>query len=67
MEIKIELIKLGKTQRNLIMELQKLGYKISPGDMSAIISGALNTPKAKSVLEDTEKIINKWKEDSDAE
>lgn len=67
MEIKLELIKLGKRQKDVVFELQKLGYKVSPADMSSILSGYLKTPKAEKIIEESEKIIEKWKEDSDAE
>lgn len=63
MEIKIELIRLGKRQTDLIPELRKLGHKVSAPEMSAFISGSIKTPKSKAVLEDAEKIIAKWGEE----
>ena len=61
MEIKIELLKLKKRQVDLIAELQKLGHKVTPADLSSYLSGALKTPKAEAVIEDSERIIEKWK------
>jgi len=60
LEIKIELLKLNKRQADLAAELRKNGYKVSPQDISSYLSGAIQTPKSKLVLEEAEKIIAKW-------
>lgn len=65
MEIKIELMKLNKKQRDLVSELQKLGYKVGPADMSAAINGYLNTPKGEKIIEESEKIIERWKSENE--
>ena len=53
-------MKLGKKQVDLIPELRKLGHKVCPAEMSAFLSGSLQTPKSKAILEDAEKIIEEW-------
>lgn len=61
MELKIELVKLGKRQTDLISELRERGYKINPPDISAYLSGYIVTPKSQEVLNECERIIEKWK------
>lgn len=61
MELKIELVKLGKRQIDLVSELRERGYKINPPDISAYISGYIVTPKSQEVLKECERIIEKWK------
>lgn len=63
MELKIELMKLGKRQKDLIPELREKGYKVNPGDMSAYLSGYIVTPKSQEVLKECENIIERWKAD----
>ena len=67
LEIKIELLKLGKKQSDLLPELRKLGHKVCPADISSYLSGNIQTPKSKLVLEDAEKIIAKWGEENNEE
>ena len=66
MEIKIELLKLGKRQKDLIAELRGRGFKVSPSDFSCMVNGYLQTPKAEKVLAESEVIINEWKESAEA-
>lgn len=63
MELKIELVKLGKRQIDLISELRERGYKINPPDISAYLSGYIVTPKSQEVLKECENIIEGWKAD----
>lgn len=65
MELKIELMKLKKTQKDLIAELQNNGIKVTPAEMSIAINGIMNTPKGKMLVTETEKIIERWKVDEE--
>lgn len=61
MEIKIELMRLKKTQKDLITELQNSGIRVTPCEMSNSLNGVLKTDKAETLINESEKIIEKWK------
>lgn len=62
MEYKIELLKLGKRQIDLISEINSrdFGLKCSVQDMSYALKGT-ERPKYDKIREASEKIINEWK------
>ncbi|MBQ1984844.1 MAG: hypothetical protein II230_00875 [Clostridia bacterium] len=62
MEYKIELLKLGKTQVDLINEINSrdLGFKSSVQDMSYALKGT-SRPKYDKIRAASENIINEWK------
>lgn len=64
MEIKIELMRLKKTQKDLITELQSNGIKVTPAEISNSLSGVLKTEKAEMLISESERIIEKWKEEN---
>lgn len=52
----------GKTQVWLIHKLAEKGVSVSPSDMSYILSGVLNTPKAQKVIELCGEILDETEE-----
>ena len=60
MEYKIELLKLGKTQRDLILELKDRGIICTPPEMSTALSGVVR-PKFDAIRKASEEIIAEWK------
>lgn len=60
MNTKIELIKLGKKQNDLVLALNERGFKATPAFVSTVISGALDTPKAQSARIAISEIIQEW-------
>lgn len=64
MDIKVELIKLGKKQVDLLEEIRKRGYpRLLPCQISGYINGLVLGPQADSVLELCREIIHEWKEE----
>ena len=61
MEIKIELMRLGKKQVDLCKELNKRGIKCCRSDLSYALND-LPRPKYDQLREESEKIVNEWKE-----
>ena len=61
MEIKVELIRLNKKQQDLIIELNKRGVNCSQQEVSCALRG-LPRPKFDKIREESERIINEWKE-----
>lgn len=60
MEYKIELMKLGKTQRDVVKALADKGITTSTPDLCAALKG-LPRPKYEMLRSETEKIIDEWK------
>ena len=64
MNIKIRLLQLGKKQVDLLEELHKRGYRtISRQSLSDMINKRLNTPKAFTIRELCDKILDEWEEE----
>lgn len=64
MDIKVRLVKLGKTQVNLLRVLHERGYKsLCPPTLSAIINMKLNTPQACRVRSEINDILKEWEND----
>ena len=62
MDIKIELLKLGKRQVDLLEEIRKRGFvRLYPCQLSDYIGGRNVSPQAKTVLLLCEQIIDEWK------
>ena len=62
MEYKVELLRLGKKQLDLVKEInsRNLGYKCNIVEMSNAVNGAPR-PKFDKIRADAETIINEWK------
>ena len=59
--IKIRLLQIGKTQRWVVNELRKAGYKrMDPPYLSAIINGDYHTEHTETVLDKIEEIIKPY-------
>ena len=56
--IKERLSNLGKTQVWLLRKLRDVGLEVQPPQLCNIINGNYTYPKAKSVLEECEKILS---------
>lgn len=63
METKVRLVKIKKSQRELLNELKKRGFTIYEGELSEMLSGEKKTPKTKIILKECNKIINEWKKE----
>jgi hypothetical protein len=60
-QLKVRLVKLGKSQNNLLLEVRKKGYpKLSQPAFNAYINRSLVTPQAEKVMEAAENIIKEW-------
>lgn len=57
-EIKSRMAKVGMSQVDMILELQKRGFAVQPPMMSAILRGVYTYPKAKQILAECENILN---------
>lgn len=64
MEYKIELLKLGKTQRDLIKGLASRGIITNPPEMSTALSGVAR-PKFDDIRKASEEIIAEWKSEAE--
>lgn len=62
MEYRLELMKLGKKQVDLVKTINSrdLGYSVTVTEMSMALSG-LARPKLEKIRHDSEKIIDEWK------
>lgn len=62
MEYRVELVKLGKKQVDLVKTINSrdLGYSVTVTEMSMALSG-LTRPKLERIRQDSESIINEWK------
>lgn len=62
MEYRLELMKLGKKQVDLVKTINSrdLGYQVTVTEMSMALSG-LARPKLERIRQDSEKIIGEWK------
>jgi hypothetical protein len=59
--IKINLLKVGKTQMDLLKEVRRRGYsKLSQPALNAYINGSIITPQAEAVLKICEQILKEW-------
>ena len=62
MEYRLELMKLGKKQVDLVKTINSrdLGYSVTVTEMSMALNG-LTRPKFERIRQDSEKIIDEWK------
>lgn len=61
--IMIDLMKLGKTQRDLLEELKKRGYpRLYQQQLSAYIRGTVCGPQSEAVIKIVHEIIDQWKD-----
>ena len=58
--IKSRLADLNKTQTDLLQELGNMSFTISKSELSDMIRGVKQTPKAQQILEESHKIICEW-------
>ena len=65
MNIKERMEKVGMTQVDMILELQKRGYAVQPPMLSSILRGVYTYPKAKQILTVCEKILTEREHESD--
>lgn len=65
MNIKERMEKVGMTQVDMILELQKRGYAVQPPMLSSILRGVYTYPKAKQILAVCEKILAERGHESD--
>lgn len=65
MNFKIRLIQLGKKQADLLDPLRAEGFTITPPELSEIINGRRQTPKAEKVLDRVDLILSRWEEKDD--
>lgn len=61
MEIKIELLRLGKKQIDLCKELNRRGISCCSSDLSYALNN-VPRPKYDQLRAESEKVINDWKE-----
>jgi hypothetical protein len=61
MEIKIELLRLGKKQIDLCKELNRRGISCCSSDLSYALNN-VPRPKYDQLRTESEKVINDWKE-----
>ena len=64
MQVKVELLKLGKKQIDLVYELNKRGLSVQASDLSLALKG-LPRPKYDAIREMSEKIISEWKAEAE--
>jgi hypothetical protein len=57
------LLELEKTQADLIPILAVRGIKTTSSEISNSVNGKLFTPKAKSIVEEADKIISEWEKE----
>ena len=57
MDIKERMAKVGMTQVDMILELQKRGCAVQPPMMSSILRGVYTYPKAKQILTMCEEVL----------
>ena len=59
--IKVRLTELGRSQVDLIAAIrEKYNIKIDPAELSKILRGTLQTPKAEKVLSAAHEIVSSW-------
>lgn len=58
--IDVRVTKLGKKNVDVISELHKRGYKVTPGEFSYFKNGRITSPKSDIILEAADKIISEW-------
>lgn len=56
-QIQERMKKLGVKQVDMILELRKRGIVVQPPEMSSIVRGVYTYPKAKTVLDECDKIL----------
>ena len=67
MDVKIRLIKLRKTQLDLLDELHKRGFgTLSAARLNTIINGRYKYGCAQSVLEESNKILSAWEKNNES-
>lgn len=60
-EIKLRLLKLAKTQMDLLFEVRKRGYpRLQYPSLNSYISGKVVTPQAETVLKMCDGILSEW-------
>ncbi len=65
--IMIDLMKLGKTQRDLLEELKKRGYpRLYQQQLSAYIRGTVCGPQSEAVIKIVHEIIDNWRNEKRA-
>lgn len=57
-EVKARMDRLGITQVDMILELQKRGLVVQPPMLSSILRGVYTYPKAKKILAECEKVLD---------
>lgn len=57
MNVKSRMAKLGITQVDMILELQKRGITVQPPMLSSILRGVYTYPKAKLILAECERVL----------
>lgn len=64
--VKVRLFFLGKTQRQVVAELNRRGHKIDASDFGKAISGKIKYPYAEKALREAEAIISQWENEHKA-
>lgn len=59
MDIKKRMADVGMSQVDMIFELRKKGVEVQPPMLSSILNGVYTYPKAKHILAECEKIVQK--------
>lgn len=62
-EVKVRMDRLGITQVDMILELQKRGVTVQPPMLSSILRGVYTYPKAKRILAECEKVLDEHNSD----
>lgn len=62
LQIKIKLLKLGKTQADIVNVLLSEGFKIDAFAMSKYVNGKIKTPKAEKVMSRVYQLLEEWEE-----
>lgn len=62
LQIKIKLLKLGKTQADIVDALLSEGFKIDAFAISKYVNGKIKTPKAEKVMSRVYRLLEEWEE-----
>lgn len=63
--IKIRLWELGKRQKDLIPELEKLGIRATPAELSNAINDIDKGPKASQIVSLANQIVTAWEKEKE--
>lgn len=62
MDVKARMARVGMSQVDMILELNRRGFRVQPPMLSSILRGTYTIPKAKKILAECEKILDERQE-----